>query len=76
MNFQDVIPSLPTDNFKNHCKLAFDLVSLQDATEECHYPELVGEPPRQEPKFNFPQKHNTELFVLAEKKTFLVADDK
>ena len=44
MNFQDDIPSNPTDNFKDHYVLVFDLTSMQDATEIFHYPELVGEP--------------------------------
>ena len=44
MNFQDDIPSIPFDDFKDHCVLVFDLTSMQDAPENCHYPELVGEP--------------------------------
>ena len=44
MNFQDDIPSIPIDNFKDHYVLVFDLTSMQDATENCHYRELVGEP--------------------------------
>ena len=46
MNFQDDIPSMPIDDFKDHYALVFDLTSMQDATENCHYPELVGEPLR------------------------------
>ena len=30
MNFQDDIPSIPIDNFKNHYVLLFDLTSMQD----------------------------------------------
>ena len=48
MNFQDDIPSIPTDDFKDHYVLVFDLTSMQEATENCHYPELVGEPLRLE----------------------------
>ena len=48
MNFQDDIPSIPIDKFKDHYVLVFDLTSKQDATENCHYPELVGEPLRLE----------------------------
>ena len=33
MNFQDDIPSVPIDNFKDHYVLVFDLTSMQDATE-------------------------------------------
>ena len=39
--FHDDIPSIPIDNFKNHYILVFDLNSVPDATENCHYPELV-----------------------------------
>ena len=37
MNFQDDIPSIPIDNFKDHYKLVFDLTPMQDATDNCHY---------------------------------------
>ena len=33
INFQDDIPSIPTDNFKDHFVLVFDLTSMQDSTE-------------------------------------------
>ena len=58
-NFQDDIPSIPIDNFKDHCVLVFDLNSMQDATENYHYPELVGEPLRLELNFIFPLEHVT-----------------
>ena len=51
MNFQDDIPSIPIDDFKDHYVLVFDLTSMQPATENCHYPELVGEPLRLELNF-------------------------
>ena len=54
MNFQDGIPSIPFDNFKDHDVLVFDLTSMQDGTENCHYLELVGEPLTLELKFAFP----------------------
>ena len=38
MNFRDDIPSIPIDNFKDHSVLVFDLTSMQDANENCHYP--------------------------------------
>ena len=53
----------------------FDLTSMQDATENCHYSELVGEPLRLELKFIFPVEHVTELIVLGEQR-FSVAVDK
>ena len=50
-NFQDDIPSIPIDNFQDRYVLVIDFTSMQDATEHCHYPELVGEPLRLEPNF-------------------------
>ena len=52
MNFQDDISSITIGNFQDHYVLVFDLTSMQDATEHCHYPELVGEPLRLELNFN------------------------
>ena len=62
MNFQDDIPSIPNDNLKDHYVLVFDLTSMQDATENFHYPQLVGEPRRI--SFTFSLEHITELIVL------------
>ena len=53
MKFQDDIPSIPIDNFKDHYVLVFDSTSKQDVTEICHYPELVGGPLRLELNFTF-----------------------
>ena len=53
----------------------FDLPSVQDATENCHYPELVGDLLRLEFNFTFPPEHATELIVL-EARIFWVAFDK
>ena len=75
MNLQDYIPSIPIDNFKDHYVLVFDLTSMQDATENCHYPELVGEPLRLGLNFTFPLEQVTELVVLGERMS-LVAIDK
>ena len=36
MNFQDDIPSIPIDIFKDHYVLVFDLTSMHDATGNCH----------------------------------------
>ena len=54
MNFQDAIPSITFDDFKDHYVLVFDLTSMQHATEPCQYPELVGEPLRLELNFTQP----------------------
>ena len=74
MNFQDDIPSIRFDNFKDHYVLMFDLISMRDATESCHYPELVGEPLRLEVNFSFPLEHVTELIVLGERMSSVAVD--
>ena len=66
MNFQDDIPSIPVDNFKAHYVLVFEMASMQDATEHCHYPELFGEPLRLELYFSSPLEKVTEVIVLGE----------
>ena len=67
MNFQDDTLSIPIDNFKDRCVLVLDLTAMQDATESCPYPELVGEPLRLELNSTFPIEHVTELIVLRER---------
>ena len=74
MNFQDDIPSIPIDNFKDHYVIVFDLTSMQVATEKCHYPELAGEPLRLELNFTFPLEHVTELIVLGERMSTVAVD--
>ena len=66
MNFQDDFPAIPVDKFKDHYVLVFDLTSMQDATEHCHYPELVGEPLRLELYFSSPLENVTDVIVLGE----------
>ena len=67
MNFQNDIPSIPIDDFKDHYVLVFNLTSMQNATENCHYPELVGEPLRLDLNFTNPLENVTELIVLGER---------
>ena len=74
MNFQDDIPSIPIDNFKNHYVLVFHLTSIQDATEHCHYPELIGEPLRLELDFSSSLEKVTEFIVLRERMSFVAVD--
>ena len=74
MNFQEDIPSIPIDNFKDHYVLVFDLTSMQDATENFHYPELVGEPLRREVNFTFPLEQVTKLIVLGERMSSVAVD--
>ena len=74
MNFQDDIPSIPIDDFKDHYVLVFDLTSMQDATQNCHYPELVGQPLRLELNFTNPLENVTELIVLGERMSPVAVD--
>ena len=74
MNFQDGIPSIQVDNFKDHYVLVFDLTSKQDATEHCHYPELIGEPLRLELYFSSPLENVTEVIVLGERMSSVAGD--
>ena len=74
MNFLDDAPSFPIDNFKDHYVLVFGLTSVQDATEICHYPELVGEPQWLELNFTLPLEHVAELVVLGERMSSVAVD--
>ena len=74
MNFQGDIPSIPIDNLKEHQVLVFELTPMEDATENCHYPELIGEPLRLELNFAFPLEHVTELIVLGERMSSVAVD--
>ena len=74
MNFQDDFPSIPVDDFKDHYVLVFDLTSMQDATENCHYPELVGERLRLELNFTNSLENVTELIVLGKQMTSVAVD--
>ena len=66
-NFQDDIPSIPIDDFNDHFVQVFDLTSMQNATENCHYLELVGEPLRLEFILTQPLENITEIIVLGER---------
>ena len=75
MNFQDDIASITLDNFKDNHVLVFDLTPMQDATEICQYPELVGEPLMLELNFIFPLEDVTELIVLEEQLSSVAVDE-
>ena len=45
-----------------------------DAADNCHYPELVGEPLRLELNFTFPLEHVTELILLGERMSSVAVD--
>ena len=74
MNFQDDIPSIPVDNFEDHYVLDFDLTSMHDAIEQCHYPELIGEPLRLELYFSSPLENVAEVIVLGERMSCVAVD--
>ena len=74
MNFHDDNSSFSIDNFKDHFVLVFDLTTLQDVTENCHYPELVRQTPRLEINFTFPLECVTEPFVLGKGMSLISVD--
>ena len=74
MNFQDDIPSITIDDFKDHYVLAFDLTSMQVASENCHYLGLVAEPLRLELNFTNRLENVTELIVLGEQMSSIAVD--
>ena len=74
MNFQDVNPSLPNDNFRDHYVLVFDLTSMRDSSEFCHHSKMVGEPLRLEIIFPIPLEHVTDLIVLGERMSSVAVD--
>ena len=74
MNFHDDIPSIHIDDLKDHYVLVFDLTSMQDATENCHYPELVGKQLRLELNFTNPLENVTELIVLGKQMSSVAVD--
>ena len=47
---------------------------MQDATEHCHYPKLVGEPSSLELSFNTALEHVTEVIVLGERMSSVAVD--
>ena len=65
-------PSTPIDKFNDLYIQVFDLIWMQDATENCLYPELIGEPLRQELSS---LEDGIELIPLGER-MFSVAVDK
>ena len=74
MNFQEIISSTHVDDSKNLYVLVFDLTTMQDATEKCHYPDLVEEPLRLELNFTHSLENVTELIVLGERRSSVAFD--
>ena len=52
----------------------FDLISMQDATEHCHYAEIIGEPLRLELYFSSLLENVTEVLVLGERMSCVAVD--
>ena len=74
MNFQDDIPSFPIDDSNYHYVLVFDLTSMQDATDNCHNPEFVGEPLRLELTLTHSLGNVTEVIVLGGRMSSIAVD--
>ena len=74
MNYQDDIASIPVDKFKDHYVIVYDLTSMQDATEHCDYPEIIGEPLRLELHFSSPLEFVTEVNLLGERMSSVAVD--
>ena len=74
INFQDDSPSIRVDNFKDHYVLVFDMTSMQDVTEHCHYRELIGESLRLELYFSSPLENVSEVIVLGELMSSVAVD--
>ena len=47
---------------------------MQDATEHCHYPELIGEPLRLELYFSSPLEIVTAVIVLGDRMSCVAVD--
>ena len=73
-NFQDDISSILIDNLKDYYILVFDLTSMHGAAENCHYPELVGEPLRLGLNFTSSPEHLTELIPWGEQMSSVAVD--
>ena len=69
-----MISPIQIGNFKDNYVPVFDLTSMQDATEFCDYPELVGEQLGLELTFNFPLEHVFELILLGEQMSSVTVD--
>ena len=61
--FQDDIPSISNEDFKDQFLLVFELTSIEDATGNCKYPELVREPLTLELNLTFLLEHLPHFIV-------------
>ena len=74
MNFKHDITLIPIDTSKDHYVLVFNLTAMQDATENCHYPELAGESLRLELLSTYRLEDVTEVIVLGERMSSIAFD--
>ena len=74
MNFQDETSSNPIDNCKDHYVLVLDPSSMQDATEHCHYFEVVEDLLRWELYRCSPLVKVTEVIGLGERMSSVAID--
>ena len=63
MNYHDDISSFPNAIFQDHFVLVIDLSSMQNATDNFHYPKMFKQPLTLELNLTFPLEHVTELNV-------------
>ena len=73
-NSQDDILLISDEYSQEHYVLEFDLTLMKGATENCHYPNIVEEPPRLEQSFTFPPDNASELIVLGERMCSVAVD--
>ena len=74
VNFREYFRSLPIDKFQDRYLLVFDLTSMQDATENCLYPELVEELLRSVLDLTYAPEHVTELIALGIRMSSVAVD--
>ena len=67
MNFRDDILLHSLDNLEDYYILVSHFISMQDVTECCYYPKLVGEPLRPQLNSKFPPDFVPELIALVER---------
>ena len=63
-SFRKNILSIPNDEIQDYYVQVFDSKKMQDHTENCSCPDLVGVPLRIKLNFTFPLQHKIELSVM------------
>ena len=74
MDYQDDIPSSSTNTFKDYYVQESDMTSMQDATENCHYPKIIGKSLSLELNFTFSIESATDLDALVERMSPVAVD--